>query len=107
MCIRDSGKGMDIAQVESFDIPDSTGWMYAGLTEFLGFRPYSDEGSVMGLACYGAYDPEIHAVFDRIAPLSPDGAYRVDPVSYTHLRAHEPVLDLVCRLLLDKTHIHL
>ena len=25
-----------------------------------------------------------------------------DPVSYTHLRAHETVLDLVCRLLLEK-----
>ena len=36
------------------------------------------------------------------------------PVSYTHLRAHETVLDLVCRLLLEKKnktnttdHIHL
>ena len=27
---------------------------------------------------------------------------RVFPVSYTHLRAHETVLDLVCRLLLEK-----
>ena len=26
----------------------------------------------------------------------------VPPVSYTHLRAHETVLDLVCRLLLEK-----
>ena len=26
----------------------------------------------------------------------------VGPVSYTHLRAHETVLDLVCRLLLEK-----
>ena len=25
-----------------------------------------------------------------------------DPVSYTHLRAHETVLDIVCRLLLEK-----
>ncbi len=25
-------------------------------------------------------------------------------VSYTHLRAHETVLDLVCRLLLEKTN---
>ena len=25
-----------------------------------------------------------------------------DSVSYTHLRAHETVLDLVCRLLLEK-----
>ena len=28
--------------------------------------------------------------------------YDVNPVSYTHLRAHETVLDLVCRLLLEK-----
>ena len=28
---------------------------------------------------------------------------RAVPVSYTHLRAHETVLDLVCRLLLEKT----
>ena len=29
-------------------------------------------------------------------------ALGVAPVSYTHLRAHETVLDLVCRLLLEK-----
>ena len=30
------------------------------------------------------------------------GALRIGAVSYTHLRAHETVLDLVCRLLLEK-----
>ena len=30
----------------------------------------------------------------------------VQPVSYTHLRAHETVLDLVCRLLLEKKKLH-
>ena len=29
------------------------------------------------------------------------------PVSYTHLRAHETVLDLVCRLLLEKKKEHI
>ena len=29
-------------------------------------------------------------------------AVSAGPVSYTHLRAHETVLDLVCRLLLEK-----
>ena len=29
-------------------------------------------------------------------------SYMHIPVSYTHLRAHETVLDLVCRLLLEK-----
>ena len=33
------------------------------------------------------------------ALLEQDG---IQPVSYTHLRAHETVLDLVCRLLLEK-----
>ena len=30
------------------------------------------------------------------------GTPTMEPVSYTHLRAHETVLDLVCRLLLEK-----
>ena len=30
------------------------------------------------------------------------GDIAYNPVSYTHLRAHETVLDLVCRLLLEK-----
>ena len=29
----------------------------------------------------------------------------VNAVSYTHLRAHETVLDIVCRLLLEKKKI--
>ena len=32
----------------------------------------------------------------------PEGRQRAQAVSYTHLRAHETVLDLVCRLLLEK-----
>ena len=31
----------------------------------------------------------------------------LDAVSYTHLRAHETVLDLVCRLLLEKKKYHI
>src|SRR5665811_2186878 len=43
-------------------------------------------------------DSEIHQFFPVI---SQHLAYAlVCPVSYTHLRAHETVLDLVCRLLL-------
>jgi len=34
--------------------------------------------------------------------LALEGVGRFRPVSYTHLRAHETVLDLVCRLLLEK-----
>ena len=34
------------------------------------------------------------------------GLHPMGAVSYTHLRAHETVLDLVCRLLLEKKTNH-
>ena len=37
----------------------------------------------------------------RCVPSQPVNILHI-PVSYTHLRAHETVLDLVCRLLLEK-----
>src|SRR5665811_1789226 len=45
------------------------------------------------------------AVFVHNVALDPHRGNRKQrrtPVSYTHLRAHETVLDLVCRLLLEK-----
>ena len=43
------------------------------------------------------------AVFARARVVQERG---VDAVSYTHLRAHETVLDLVCRLLLEQKNNH-
>ena len=39
---------------------------------------------------------------EAASPLSVPQPVGARPVSYTHLRAHETVLDLVCRLLLEK-----
>ena len=39
---------------------------------------------------------------ERTAALKPHVDALEAPVSYTHLRAHETVLELVCRLLLEK-----
>ena len=38
----------------------------------------------------------------HIKEITPPAAAALGAVSYTHLRAHETVLDLVCRLLLEK-----
>ena len=43
---------------------------------------------------------------DEEPPASDAGQRQTEPVSYTHLRAHETVLDLVCRLLLEKKKKH-
>ena len=56
------------------------------------------------LSAEGNIDMEILA-WRKANEIRPD-IYRIilllAPVSYTHLRAHETVLDLVCRLLLEK-----
>ena len=45
----------------------------------------------------------LHGNYISLTNLSPADWERIaEPVSYTHLRAHETVLDLVCRLLLEK-----
>ena len=69
-----------------YTVPDSLGWFYAGVTEYLGFKPYNDEGKVMGLAPYGRADGEIAAKLDKIVSHAA-GGYRVDP-SYLMLGLH-------------------
>ena len=46
----------------------------------------------------GRFDRQV--VVDRPDVKGREGIFKA--VSYTHLRAHETVLDLVCRLLLEK-----
>ena len=68
---------MDLRQIESWTPVDSLAWLKA-----------------MAWDLKGNYDEELGRA----------RAYAA--VSYTHLRAHETVLDLVCRLLLDKKQQH-
>ena len=72
---------------KSLDIPHSLGWFYAGMTDYLGFISYRDEGKVMGLAPYGKKDPELEEKITKIIKISPDG-YKLDP-SYFLLDTHE------------------
>ncbi len=47
------GKDGELTLVDKIDLPDSLGWVYSAVTEYLGFKPLSAEGEVMGLAPYG------------------------------------------------------
>jgi carbamoyltransferase len=46
-------RGGELKLLETYDFPNSLGVFYAGVTEMLGFEPFSDEWKVMGLAAYG------------------------------------------------------
>ncbi len=46
-------QGETVKLLENYDYPNSIGVFYAGITDMLGFEPFSDEWKVMGLAAYG------------------------------------------------------
>ena len=76
--------------VTILDLPTSQG---AQVAESLGAAASFAPGDVRDDEAVAA----AVALADGRAPLR-----TLVPVSYTHLRAHETVLDLVCRLLLEK-----
>jgi carbamoyltransferase len=57
--------------------PVSIGLLYAGITAYLGFRPFYDEQKVMGLSSYG--NPDIFMnLFNEIVLFEPEGKYNFD-----------------------------
>ena len=67
--------------IKTVELPNTLGGIYASVTEFLGYRPYEDEGRVMGLASYGEFDKKLYNDFQKIIThVSPDkGFYLTDP----------------------------
>lgn len=69
----------DFRLLHQVPLPHSLGIVYAAVTRYLGFRPFSDEQKTMGLAAYG--DPAVFdAVFQRILRPTADG-FEVDPAT--------------------------
>ena len=51
--------GQKINHLGSYNPCGTLGGWYTNVTNFLGFRPHSAEGKVMGLACYGEVDKNV------------------------------------------------
>lgn len=76
------GRGDEIFHIKSLDYPDSLGFLFERITEYLGFQKNSDEYKVAGLAAYGQQDPAKNRFYklmkDNIIELLPDGEYRIN-----------------------------
>lgn len=70
------GKGSQIKSLYCIKRPHSLGTLYSAVTEHLGFREFSDEYKVMGLAGYGK--PSFIKDFDNIIQLGKRGTYSVN-----------------------------
>ncbi|TAE30370.1 MAG: hypothetical protein EAZ92_04600 [Candidatus Kapaibacterium sp.] len=74
------GKGTHLETLDTYKLPHSLGGVYATFTEFLGFKPYMDEGKVTGLAAYGKYDQTLQDKLDKVLSFDAEtGHYAVNP----------------------------
>ncbi len=73
------GRGESISSLKHWTLPDSLGWFYAAMTEWLGFRAYSGEGKVMGLAPYGKPNNVLRKKLHQFCRQDSDQVYRIDP----------------------------
>ncbi len=70
------GKGTELRVIGRVGYPHSVGKVYEAVTQYLGFRPMSGEGKVMGLAPYG--EPRFIELFRRLMRVDRHGRLRVD-----------------------------
>ena len=94
MCIRDRVGAVDLRVGPDGDAED---------VALVGHVQHVDAAAVdvVGVADLPACEGP-GGVLDDLALVGVACRGLLPPVSYTHLRAHETVLDLVCRLLLEK-----
>ena len=79
------GTGDRMELIHEVEIPDSLGWFYAAITEYLGFQAYDGEYKVMGLAAYGQPHREFREALERVVPVADDGwSYHVRPEFIHH-----------------------
>ena len=71
-----TGKGNQIAVLDSVDFPHSVGLFYTAFTQLLGFPHYGDEYKVMGLAPYG--EPKYVDRLEDVLVFDSDGLFRLN-----------------------------
>jgi carbamoyltransferase len=65
------GEGSDLRTIKSLPFPNSLGWLYAQVTEMIGFRAGADEHKTQWLSSSG--EPDCVDVFRRLFTTDPDG----------------------------------
>lgn len=72
------GDDSGVKMIKEIVIPNSIGWFYSCITEFLGFKGHSDEGKTMGLASYGKENLWVRKKLKKIINYNSEGDYEVD-----------------------------
>jgi carbamoyltransferase len=76
-CLLAQGNGIDIERLEEVRFPHSLGLFYGAITQFLGFRPDSDEWKVMALAAFADAENEYTADLREMVRVDPAGTFEL------------------------------
>lgn len=79
------GEGNRITKLREDKIPHSLGLLYSGVTDWLGFKAFSDEGKVMGLSSYG--NRNLVKKFKRLVRFLPQGRIKLN-LDYFQFHTH-------------------
>ena len=77
-CLLASGHGVSVEKLVETDFPHSLGLFYSAVTQFLGFKPDSDEWKVMALASYTSSDNEYLPKMRKLINVNDDGSLKLD-----------------------------
>jgi carbamoyltransferase len=72
-CFIGTGDGERINKTHQITYPHSVGLFYGTFTDYLGFRPDSDEWKVMALSSFAVGENEYDAKIRKLIDLTPDG----------------------------------
>ncbi len=87
------GKGNRITVYQAILYPQSLGAFYSTFTEYLGFRPNSDEWKVMALAAFADWENVYYRILrDEVVKLLPEGRYEFDLTFFNGYNAEQPNL---------------
>lgn len=77
------GRGHVIEPIGEIRFPHSLGSFYAAITQYLGFRANSEEGTVMALAAFG--EPTYCDAFEKIVQFRKGGDIEIDLSYFTYM----------------------
>jgi carbamoyltransferase len=83
-------RGADVEVFEEICFPHSLGMVYGAVTEFLGYRPDSDEWKVMALAAYADADNEYLEPMRRLIHVEENGTFSVALEYFAYYNFSDP-----------------
>ena len=85
-----SARGVAVTRLSEVSFPHSLGLLYGTVTQFLGFRPDSDEWKVMALGSAADVDNEFVEPLRAMVNVSGDGAFRLDLQFFEFFNQFDP-----------------